>query len=484
MHGENVHGTRSLIALLPAIVVDFLDELIACIIADLLEELAEEMGEKSARGDNTLVRVRITIVQGHVSARGHQKTTNHRRRQECLASVLDLGSHILARQTNMRQILGIQEVAHLLRLVLHLGGVLKVLGQLFDRLLLAEDSEIGSLLEGSRQKRSHHLLRRPEDEFADLLVLSDSERAEEDHKRKILVEARHADQQRLPQTVELGGHADLELLGRRGKGLVKALHLDRVRVASLALLVLEDHDAVVGNLLLAENGALRPVNHEVPKGILGALAELREAHREVLEKAETRAEHHGDLAERDALEDTGLRLLTLLADREAEIGKHLSRLGVVANAGFHGEHRLHAPRGLRNTRLHLAHILERELELLLVLLGGLVELVVDSDGRRRLDDQRELVANEVLKALRLMRRQAANAISTEVRADCLPLHSFNCCSLLVNVRFHFTKGWQARSPSRKSGTPQPCHRRRLLPNLWLRILHFLPPPLARVVENR
>ncbi len=381
--------------------------------------------------------------------RSHKKTANHGGRQECLASILDLGGAVLPCQTDVRKLFGVQEVAHVLGLVLHLRRILKVLRQLLNRLLLGEDPEIRGLLEGSRKKWRHHLFGRTEDELADRLICRDPEGTEEDHEREILMEPRHADKERLSEAVELGGHTDLELLWGRRKRLVQALHFHGMGLAGLALLVVEHHDAIVGNLLLAEDRALRPVNDELPEGILRALAELREAHREVLEQTETAAEHHGDLAERDALEDTRLRLLTLLADREAKIRKHLSGLGVVANAGFHGEHRLHAPRGLRNTRLHLAHILERELELVLVLLSGLVEIVIDSDGRRGLDDERELVANEVFKALRLMRHQTTDALSTEVRTDCLPLHSFNCCSLLVNVRFHFTKGWRARSPSPK-----------------------------------
>ncbi len=62
VHGENVHGTRALVALLPAIVVDLLNKLIARVIADLLEELTEEMGEKRTRGHHALVRVGIAII--------------------------------------------------------------------------------------------------------------------------------------------------------------------------------------------------------------------------------------------------------------------------------------------------------------------------------------------------------------------------------------------------------------------------------------
>lgn len=405
--------------------IDFLDELVASVVADLLEELAEEMCQKCAGGDNALVRLGVAVIDGHVSLGREENTTNHGSRQKSLASIMGLRRSILASEPDVGKVLGVEEVTNLLGLVFHLRGVLKMFREVLNRLLLGEDPEIRGFLERPRQELSEGILLLAEHELANLTIRGDTQCAEEDHEREIFVEARHTDQQGIAETVELGRHANLKLLGRRREGLVQTLHLDRVRVACLALLVVEHHDAVVSDLLLAENGAFRTVNHEVPKRILGALTEFLETHREVLEKTETRAEHHRNLAERDSLKDARLRLLSLFADREAKIRKHLSGVGVVADTGFHREHRLHAPGGFRNTRLHLAHVLKRELKLVLVLLGGLIELVVDRNGGRRLDDERELVANEVFKALRLMRHQTTNAISTEVRADCLPLHSIH-----------------------------------------------------------
>ncbi len=422
---EDIHRTRPLIALLPAIMIDFLDEFIASIIADLLEELTEEMGQESSRGDDTLVRVGIAIIHRHVSFGRQKKTTNHGGSQKSLARIMDLGRRILACELDVRELFGVQQITNLLCLVFHLRGILKTFRQVLNRLLLGEDVEIRGFLEGSCQKLSERLFLLAEDELTNLAILGDAQSTEEDHEREIFMEAGHTDQKGISETVELGGHTNLELLGGRREGFVQTLHLDRVRVACLTLLVLEDHDAVIGDLLLAENCPLRPVNDELPERILRALPHVLERHGEVLEKTETGTEHHRNLAERDSLEHAGLRLKTLFADRKAEIGKHLSGVGVVADTGFHREHRLHAPGGLRNARLHLAHVLERELELILVLLGGLIELVVDGDRRRRLDDERELVANEVLKALRLMRHQTTNAISTEVCTDCLPLHSYD-----------------------------------------------------------
>ena len=422
---EDIHGTRSLIALLPAIMIDFLDEFIASIIADLLEELTEEMGQESTRCHDTLIRVGIAIIHGHVAFRCKKHTSHHCSRQKSLAGIMRLCRCIFTCKLDVWELFGVQKIANLLRLVFHLRGVLKVFGEILNRLLLGKDIEIRSFLKGSCQKLSERIFLLAEDELTNLAVLGDTQRAEEDHKRKIFVEAGHADQQRITQTVEFRRHANLKLLGRRREGLMQTLHLDRVRVACLALLVVEHHDAVISDLLLTENRAFRAVNHEVPERILRTLAHILERHGKVLEKTEAGAEHDGNLTKRDPLEDTRLRLKTLFADRESEIRKHLSGVGVVADTGFHREHRLHAPGGLRDTRLHIAHVLKRELKLVLVLLSGLIELVVDGDGRRGLDDERKLVADEILKALRLMRHQTTNTLSAEVCADCLPLHSID-----------------------------------------------------------
>jgi hypothetical protein len=235
--------------------IDFLDELIASIIADLLEELAEEMGQESPSRHHSLVRLGIAIIDGHVSLGREENTTNHGSRQKSLASIVCLRRSILARELDVRKVLGIEKVANLLGLVFHLRGVLKVFREVLNRLLLGEDSEIRSFLERPCQELSEGILLLAEDKLANLAIRGDTQCTEEDDEWEIFVEARHADQQRIAETVELGGYANLKLLRRRREGLVKALHLDRVGVACLALLVVEHHDAVIGNLLLTENRA-------------------------------------------------------------------------------------------------------------------------------------------------------------------------------------------------------------------------------------
>ena len=84
---EDVHRTR--LALLPRIVVDLLDELIAGVIADLLEELTEEMGQQSTGCHDALVGIRIAVVERNCAHVGQQEAANHACGQHTATRIVD-----------------------------------------------------------------------------------------------------------------------------------------------------------------------------------------------------------------------------------------------------------------------------------------------------------------------------------------------------------------------------------------------------------
>ena len=64
-----------------------MDKLGAKILADLLKQLTEQMGQKSTRRNNTLVRVGITIIQRDLSLYCQKQTTDHGSDRHRLASI-------------------------------------------------------------------------------------------------------------------------------------------------------------------------------------------------------------------------------------------------------------------------------------------------------------------------------------------------------------------------------------------------------------
>ena len=130
------------------------------------------------------------------------------------------------------------------------------------------------------------------------------------------------------------------------------------------LLVEEDHDAVICHLLLGQNHALAAVNDEVAEGILWTLSHLLHRHRVILEHTERRPQHHGDLAERDALERLGL--LLELGETRAAVGtylqvnvhKHLGSIGEVADTSLVRQHLLQPTSSLLNPRLQVGDVVE------------------------------------------------------------------------------------------------------------------------------
>ena len=149
---ENLHRLGSILSLLPVVVVDLLDKLVARIVAHLLEQLAEQMGQQSTSRDHTLVGVRIAVIQCNLSLVGQKQPTHHAGRQQCLACVMDVQRHILTCELYVREIFTPKELANIGTLVLLVGSVLEMVGEVGDGLLLSKDPKLGAIAEARCQK--------------------------------------------------------------------------------------------------------------------------------------------------------------------------------------------------------------------------------------------------------------------------------------------------------------------------------------------
>ena len=107
------------------------------------------------------------------------------------------------------------------------------------------------------------------------------------------------------------------------------------------------------------------MHNEVTQRILWALPQLLHRHGVVLENAERRPQHHGDLAERNALKQLGLLLefceirTRIRADLQTNIHEHLGCVGEVADTSLTRQHLLEAPRSLLNAGLEIRDIIKR-----------------------------------------------------------------------------------------------------------------------------
>ena len=398
---QSVNG---LAGALPVVVIDFVDKLAANVLADLLKQLAKQVGQESAGGHDSFVGVGVPVVRGQAAAGDADELVHHFRNGLELADAKNLESRGIPGQSNVRQELGVEKGDRVRNLVVGSGRVLEVLAQVLDGLVLGKDAEVGALFEGCGEVIARCV---GPNQSKDVLVGRHAEGSEKDHEGNVFPKAGDAHGQRVAKTVELGRDANLGLFGREREALVQALQFYAMSVLGRGLLVGKDHDAVVGDLFLGENDALSAVNDKVAKRVVRALAELLGRHGVVLEHAERRAEHDGNLAERYALKDlllfvhVGERGARIGAGDELDVDKHLSGVGKVSYASFVRHHLLQAPRGLLNPRLHVAHIVEREAELVLVLFGGLILLVPDDDRRCGAQNQGQLVVEKVLVGLDL-----------------------------------------------------------------------------------
>ena len=98
------------------------------------------MGQERAGRDDTLVRVGIAVIELDLPLIGQEETADHARGQEGLAGIVDGGCHGLARELDVRQILGREELADIRVLVLLRRPVLEVAREIGDGLLLREDA--------------------------------------------------------------------------------------------------------------------------------------------------------------------------------------------------------------------------------------------------------------------------------------------------------------------------------------------------------
>ena len=357
---------------------------------------------------------------------GLDEAAHDPRGQIHLAGLQDADVRGVAAELDVGQVLGLQQAAHVALLVLGGRAVLEVVAQILNGVLAGVDLDVRALLEGGRE-HVHHVV----------LVALHSKGAEHYDEGDVLAEAGHAHGEGVAEAVKLGAHAHLQLLGGSCKGLVERLHLAGVSELGRGLLVEEDHDAVIGHLLLAQNRALAPVNDEVAEGVVGALADLLLGHGVVLGVTERGAQHDRNLAERDALKHLGVLLKLrergglVSAHQEAHVAEHLGRIGEVAGARLLREHGLDAARGLLDARLHIGDVLKREAELVLVLLGLLVLLVPHHDGRGRGDDQGDLVADEIFEGLKVVVHQLGHTAALKVSCDGFPVHGI---SLMLNRR--------------------------------------------------
>ena len=237
--------------------------------------------------------------------------------------------------------------------------------QILDRLLLGKDPELGCITERGSQQLGVEIVNRAPDDLGDLLVRQNTQSTEIDNHRDVLAKSGNAGCQRVAVAIELGTDANLQLLRRHRERLVKRLDLHRVGMLGCRLLVLEDHDAVICHLLLAEDCPLGSVDNEIAQRIVSTLTVLLQAHRVVLQQTQRRSQHNRKLAKTDPLKHPrllvkGIQHRALVGPcNEADVHIHLRCVSEVADTCLHREHGLHTTGGLLDARLDIADVLKR-----------------------------------------------------------------------------------------------------------------------------
>jgi hypothetical protein len=196
---------------------------------------------------------------------------------------VNLQTRLLSSKPNVRQVLARKQLTNIRLLVLLIGLVLKVGGEIGYRRLLGKDSKFGAVAEGGSEKFHVRIIGVSPDETGDVDITGDAKCPEVYHDRNIFMKARHAREQRIPEPIELGRETNLKFLRRHRERLRERLHLYAVGMLGGRLLSLEDHDSVVSDLLLTEDGSLGAVDDEVTQGIVCTLSILLEGQRVVLE---------------------------------------------------------------------------------------------------------------------------------------------------------------------------------------------------------
>ena len=388
--------------LLPRIVIHLIHKLAPNVLTDLLEQLAEQMGQKRSSCDDTLVGIRITIVHSHLALLCKNHTPNHGGRDDTLACLQSLRICGLAPKLHVRKILCLEKSLGVCTLVLMRRGVLEMACKILNSIGPSIHAGIRTLLERRRQSFCVLQIIVP-NQLGDGLVRLHTESPEEDQERKLLTESGCADCERISKPIELGGNANLKLLGRGCERLMERLGLHRIRVFGGRLLIEEDHCAIVGHLLLTQNRALASMDNEVAKRIVGTLAHLLPRHRVIVQDTEGRSKHNRNLAERHAREYTDRLVVlckrwALICPRhETNVAEHLGSIREVTNTGLLWKHRLHTTGSLLNPWLQIRDVLKRKPELILILLCRLVLLVPHHNRSRGRHNERNLVAHEILK---------------------------------------------------------------------------------------
>ena len=424
---QDLHGTRR--TLFPRIVIHLLHKLVARIVADLLEELTEEMGEERTGHHNALVRVGIAVIEGDLFKVGQEQPTNHGGNDQDPACIQNLGRRCLSTELDVRQQLCRQEVTNICALVLLGRSILQMICEVRHGILLTKDSKFCRVTEGGTEQLDVRICVGPPDERGNLEIGDNTECLEIDHDRNVFAEPGHARRHGKSESIELGTQTNLQFLRRSCKGFVQRLELDGEEMLGRRPLVLEDHDPIICNLLLAQDGALRSMNHKVPEWIARTLAQLLDACRVILQQTERRPQHDRHLADGNAIKDVGLLRIgikerTLVRPcHKAHVHVHLCRIRKVTRTCLHWQHGFDTTRCLLQTGFHVGHILKRQLELVLVLLGRFILLVPNGDGGRRLHDQRDLGADKVFKRLDLMVDEASDTVLRKVSSCSVPLHA-------------------------------------------------------------
>ena len=313
--------------------------------------LAKEIRQKESRDVHAFVRIRIAVIDGDAFGGGPQRLACHVR-QETRLFVVHLFSADVREQLlreNVRDVVGLVGLGR-------------------PRMRVLTDPRQCLLVRLNRPRlhdrlRHHRVIRglvlTAQNEFADLSVRQDAQRAKEDDNRDLRFDARDRHTNHRQQLI-LGMIHDLDGVGLGHLVIVgtDALDLHDLQFFHASTAVAKDKGAIFRHALHGDHRALSTLNNEVASHVFGTLA-----HRGgrdmllVVEKTVFGPHHHGDFSQVNMGKDTDVGFADAVAGMINEDRRHfhvhVERGGIrqIAKAGIIGHHRMNGTVVLEDRRL-------------------------------------------------------------------------------------------------------------------------------------
>ena len=313
--------------------------------------LAKEIGQKESRDVHAFVRIRITIVNGDAFGGGPQRLACHVR-QKTRLFVVHLFSADVREQflrENVRNVVGLVGLGR---------PGMRVLTDPRQRLFIRLNGR--RLHDGLGHDRVIcGFILAAQNEFADLSVRQDAQRAKEDDDGDLRFDARDRHTNHRQQLIFRVIH-DLDRVGLGHLIIVgaDALDLHDLQFFHASTAVAKDKGAIFGHALHGDHRALSTLDNEVATHVFRALP-----HRSgrdmllVVEKTVFGPHHHGDLSQVNMGKDADIGFANAVAGMVNEDRRHFhihverGRIGEIAKARIIGHHGVNGTVVLKDRRL-------------------------------------------------------------------------------------------------------------------------------------